>query len=56
MSNFLLMVKTYVRDKEEKIFDTMGIQSVKSSWQTCIQNLNPHWNLFRKQAHKHACR
>ena len=33
------MVNINVRGKEEKIFDTMDIQSVKSTWQTCIQNL-----------------
>ena len=33
------MVNIYVRDKEEKIFDTMDIQSVKTAWQICIQNL-----------------
>ena len=30
------MVNINVRGKEEKIFDTMDIQSVKSTWQTCI--------------------
>lgn len=35
------MIDTYVRGKEEKIVDTMNIQSVKLTWQVCIQNLKP---------------
>ena len=30
------MADIYVRGKKEKIFDTMDIQSVKSTWQICI--------------------
>ena len=33
------MVDIYVRGKKEKIFDTMDIQSVKLTWQICIQSL-----------------